>query len=192
VLGYAVTSVRFLLALVLAAAVVGKVRDAQARADFARTLRVGLRVPGARLVADSWLVVEGVTALALVWPPTAGYAAVLAVLVFGCLTAGTAVLVAQDRDFDCNCFGSGRSALSRWTVLRNGALTVAALLSAACLPLPAARASAPVMLAAALTVLTGAVLAGLAWPLRALVGQLRPPAARPLTRGSALPGGGRR
>ncbi|MEO7261722.1 MAG: MauE/DoxX family redox-associated membrane protein, partial [Jatrophihabitantaceae bacterium] len=168
-LGYAVMFVRCLLVLVLAASAIGKWWHRSELEEFGRTLRLGLRLPQARLVAGAWVAVEGLTALLLVLPLTVGHAAVLAVLEFGCLTAGAAVLVAQHRGFACNCFGTGHRLLSWRTVLRNGALTAAAMLLVAGLRLPAAAAPAPVTLAAALTVGVGAVLAVQARPLRALL-----------------------
>jgi hypothetical protein len=187
-------SVRCVLVLVLAVAALGKVWHRAELAEFGRVLHTGLRLPQARLVARAWIAVEGVTAIALVLPSTAGYAAVVAVGVFGCLTAGAAVLVAQHRGFTCNCFGTTRSQLTWWTVLRNGVLTGAALLLVAGLRLPgAAAAPAPVVLAAVLTVLLGAVLVWQARPLRALLEQSGawPPAARGVRPRSALSGGRR-
>lgn len=190
--GYAVMSVRCALVLVLAAAAIGKVRHRSELAEFARTLQVGLRLPQARLVAVAWVAVEGVTAIGLVLPATLEYAAVLAGGVFGCLTAGAALLVWKRRGFVCSCFGR-RSRLSWRTVLRNGGLTGAALLLVAALRLRGtAAAPAPVVLAAVLTVLLGAVLTWQAGPLRALLQQSGawPPAVRVLPR-SALSGGRR-
>jgi membrane-bound metal-dependent hydrolase YbcI (DUF457 family) len=172
VFGYAVMSVRCLLVLVLAAAAIGKVLRRSELAEFARTLRVGLRLPYARLVAGAWVALEGGTALALALPSTVGFAAPLAAGEFGCLTAGAALLVAQHRGYTCTCFGAKRSELSWATVLRNGALTVAALLLVAGLRSPGgSAASAAVLLAAVLTVLLGAVLTAQAGPLRALLEQ---------------------
>ncbi|MEO6500689.1 MAG: MauE/DoxX family redox-associated membrane protein [Jatrophihabitantaceae bacterium] len=191
---YVLMSIRCLLVLVLAAAAIGKLRHRSELADFGRTLRLGLGLPKARLVAGAWVAGEGLTALGLALPLTVDYAATTAVLVFGCLTAGAAVLVAQRRQFTCNCFGAGHSPLSWRTVLRNGALTGAGALLVAGLRSSAADASAPVVLAAVLTVLVGAFLVGQARPLRILFGQFsfhflgnrhRPPR-------SALPVGGRR
>lgn len=191
---YALMSIRCLLVLVLAVAAIGKVRNRSGLDDFGRTLRLGLRLPKARLVAGAWIAVEGLTAIGLALPPTVEYAAIAAALVFGCLTAGAAVLVAQRRQFTCNCFGAGHSPLSWRTVLRNGALTGAAMLLVAGLRSPAAAASPPVVLAAVLTVVVGALLVGQARPLRALFGQFtdRPLDNRPVPPSSALTAGGRR
>ncbi|MEO7260344.1 MAG: hypothetical protein ABI047_03660, partial [Jatrophihabitantaceae bacterium] len=91
-------------------------------------------------------------------------------------------------------FGTGHARLSWRTVLRNSALTGAAVLLAAGLRLPAAVASAPVTLAAVLTVLVGATLVGQARPLRALLGQssTRRLTGRPVESSSVLSGGGLR
>lgn len=192
--GYAVMSVRCLLVLVLAVAAIGKVRDRAELEEFGRTLEAGLRLPGSRLVARGWIALEGLTALLLALPSTVRFAAALAVLVFGCLTVGAAVLVAQRRQFTCNCFGAGHSPLSWRTVLRNGALTGAALLLVVGLRSPAAATPAPVVLAAVLTVLVGASLMGQARPLRALVGQFagQPLDNQPVPPSSALTAGGGR
>lgn len=166
---YAVMSVRCLLVLVLAAAAIGKARRRSELAEFARILRVGLRLPRARLMAAVWVALEGGTAIALALPQTVGFAAPLAAAELGCLTAGAAVLVAQHREFACACFGAGQSQLSWWTVLRNGTLTGAALLLAAA---PRLRdgytVPTEVALAAVLTVLLGAVLVGQVLILRSL------------------------
>jgi hypothetical protein len=187
-------SVRCLLAVVLAVAAIGKVWHRAELAEFARVLRLGLRLPKAGLVAGAWVALEGLTALMLAIPLTVGYAAVLAVFEFGCLTAGAAVLVIQRRGFSCTCFGAGHSPLTWRTVLRNGALTLAAGLLVVGLRLQPAAAPAPVTLAAVLTVLVGAVLVGQAKPLRALLGQFSAPrlADHPAPSSSVLPLGGRR
>lgn len=194
VFSYVLMTIRCLLALVLAVAAIGKVWNRSELDDFGRTLRLGLRLPKARLVAGAWVVVEGLTALGLALPLTVEYAAIAAALVFGCLTAGTAVLVAQRRQFTCNCFGAGHSPLSWRTVLRNGALAGAALLLVAGLRSPAAATSAPVVLAAVLSVLVGALLVGQARPLRALFGQFtgQPLDNQPVPPSSTLTAGGRR
>jgi thiol-disulfide isomerase/thioredoxin len=183
-------SVRCLLALVLAAAAIGKARRRSELAEFARILRVGLRLPGARTVAAVWVAVEGGTAIALALPQTVGYAAALAAAEFGCLTAGAAVLAAQHRGFACACFGAGQSQLSWWTVLRNGALTGAALLLAAAPRLHDGYTvpTLEVMLAAVLTVLLGAVLVGQVLILRSL--RASPPAGRLAMTAVALPASG--
>jgi hypothetical protein len=194
VIGYAVMSVRCALILVLAGSATGKVRRRAALAEFAHTLRVGLRLPRAELVAGSWVAVEGGTALALALPSTVAYAAVLAVGVFGCLTAGVAVLVSHHAGFACSCFGTRQVQLGWWTVLRNGGLTGAALLLVAGLRLRgAAAAQAPVVLAAVLTVLLGAVLLWQARPLRVLLEQSGawPPPTRVVPPRSVLSGGRR-
>lgn len=182
---YAVMSDRCLLAVVLATAAIGKLWHRSELVEFGRTLRLGLRLPGAGLVAGAWVGVEGLTALLLALPQTVGYAAGLAALEFGCLTAGVALLAAQRRDFGCSCFGGGRTRLSWRTALRNGVLTLAAIGLTAALRLPASAASAPVALAAVLTVLTGAVLAGHARPLGVLLRQST--AWRPATRAVPAP-----
>jgi Methylamine utilisation protein MauE len=194
VFSYVLVSVRCVLVLVLATSAIGKVGHPSELAEFGRTLRIGLRLPQARLVAGAWVAVEGVTAVGLALPLTVGYAAVLSAGVFGCLTVGAGLLVAQHRGFACNCFGTKQSQLSWGTVLRNGALTGAALLLVAGLRLRgAAAAPAPVLLAAVLSVLLGAVLIWQAEPLRALLRQseVRHPAGQAVPPRSALSGGRR-
>jgi hypothetical protein len=144
-------------------------------------------------VAGAWVAGEGLTALLLALPAAVGFAAWLAALEFGCLTTGSALLVAQRRGFACSCFGGGGSPLNRWTVLRNGLLSLAALVLALVQGLPASAAPAPVILAAVLSVLGGAVLVGNARPLGALIGRSmgRGPARRSVAPGSALAGGRR-
>jgi hypothetical protein len=188
VFGYALMSVRCLLVLVLAVSAAGKIWNRSARLEFEHTLRRGLRLPHARLLASSWVAGEGVTALLLALPPSVRIAAVLAGLQFGCLTVGVALLVAQRRGFRCSCFGGRGAELGRRTVLRNGMLTLAAVLLATGLRQPAAAAPTPVALAAVLSVLVGSGLAWQARSLRALVAGLR---TRPMA-GSVLVRAGRR
>lgn len=185
---FAMMSVRCLLALALAAAAFGKLWHRSGIEQFALVLRLGLGVPQAVPVAGGWVAAEGLTALLLVLPPTVRAAAWLATAEFALLTAGAAVLVARRRGFSCPCFGNGDAPLSRRTVLRNAALTAAALLLALGLRLPQATAPAPVTLAAVLTVGVGVVLGRQAPALRSLIGlaQRRP------ARRSALTAGGRR
>ena len=183
---YAVTSVRLVLVVVLGASAVGKLWNREALDELSRTLRSGLRLPLAGLVSTTWVALEGLTAVGLLLPQTLRYAAATAVVAFGCLTGGAALLVAQRRRYFCNCFGVGRSELSRRTVLRNGVLTGAAVFVVVGGRSPAASsAPAPVLLAAVLTVLLGAVLYLAAGPLRVLLAHPRP--GRPRT-GSVPPG----
>lgn len=187
---YAVTSMRLVLVVVLGASAAGKLWNREALNELSHTLRSGLRLPLAGLVSTAWVVLEAVTAAGLLLPLTLGYAAALAVLVFGCLTGGAAMLVAQRRRYFCNCFGVGRSELSRRTVARNGVLTAAAVFVAV-----GARSSvagsvpAPVLLAAVLSVLLGAVLYGAARPVRLLLATPQPgPEPSQVPRGAALSG----
>jgi hypothetical protein len=169
VFGYALMFVRCLLILVLAVAAAGKAWNRSAREEFEYALEQGLRLPKARPLATAWVAGEGVTALLLALPPSVPAAAVLATLQFGCLTVGVALLAAQRRGYRCNCLGGGGAELGRRTVLRNGLLTLAALLLAAGVRQPGATAPPPVALAAVLSVLVGSVLVWQARPLRALV-----------------------
>jgi hypothetical protein len=194
VFSYAVTVVRCALVLVLASASIGKLAHRSELAEFARTARIGLRLPRARFVTGAWVALEGVTAVGLALPGTVGYASVVAVGVLGCLTVGAALLVVQQRGFACNCFGIRRSQLSWGTVQRNGALTGAAVLLVVGLRLRGAAAvPAPVLLAAVLTVLLGAALSWQAGPLRSLLRQsaIRHPAGPAAPPPSALVGGRR-
>lgn len=191
---FAVMFVRCALVLVLGCSSIGKLARRAELAEFARTVRVGLRLPQARLVASAWVAVEGLTAIGLALPATVGFASVVAVAVLGILTVGAALLVAQHRGFACNCFGIRRSQLSGGTVLRNGALTGAAMLLVVGLRLRGtAAAPAPVLLAAVLSVLLAAVLIWQAGPLRALLRQaeFRRPVGRAVPPRSVLSGGRR-
>ncbi|MBV9821087.1 MAG: hypothetical protein JO144_02490 [Actinobacteria bacterium] len=179
-------TLRCLLIAVLAAAALGKLRHRAALEQFARVLALGLGLPRAKLVAGGWVAVEAVTALLLVLPPTARPAAVLATAELALLTAGAAVLVVRRTGLSCPCFGTGDAPLSRLTVLRNAALTGAALLLAIGLRVRTSP-PVPVTLAAVLTVLVGAALRWQAPALRALL-----PAGRGASRQSVLAAGGRR
>jgi hypothetical protein len=195
VFSYAVTSVRFVLVVVLGASATGKVGNRKGLDELSQTLRSGLRLPMAGVVSRVWVALEALTALGLTVPPTLRYAAILAVIAFGCLTGGAALLVAQHRGFACNCFGARRAELSWLTVVRNSVLSAAAVFVAIAVQSPAGRSTpAPVLLAAVLTVAVGAALCATARPLQALLAHGRPkqPAAPARARESALSGGGRR
>jgi Methylamine utilisation protein MauE len=194
VFSYAVTSVRFLLVVVLGASAMGKLWNREALDELSRTLRTGLRLPMARSVSTGWVVIEGLTAVALIVPASLEYAAVLALVVLCCLTGGAAVLAAQHRGYACNCFGVGRSELGWPTVWRNGVLSVAAVFLAVAVRSPAGEsAPAPVLLAAVLTVVIGAAMYSAARPLRILLAESRPArrATPPVSQKSAMSGGGR-
>lgn len=184
-LSYVAMCLRLVIVAVLAGSALAKVWHRSALVQLGSTLQTGLRLPQGQLLASAWVVVEAITALALALPITARYAAVLAVPEFGCLTVGAALLVAQHRGFACHCFGITHAPLSWWSVLRNGTLMLAALLVAVAGWLPGSGSTpAPVLLAAALTVLVGAALALGAGPLRRLMA--RPRVVRP-----AISAGGR-
>ncbi len=188
-LGFALMSVRCLLALVLAAAAFGKVRQRSGFEQFGTVLRLGLGVPHAGVVAACWVAGEGLTALLLALPATVRPAAALAAAEFALLAVGAGVLAARRRGFSCPCFGNGDAPVGWPTVLRNAALTAAALLLALGLRLGQAGAPAPVTLAAVLTVGLGGVLG---WQAPALRSLLEHCGYRSTASHSALPMGGRR
>jgi hypothetical protein len=124
--------IRLWLAMVCAVAVVGKVRSRRSFGQFVTSLEVTaravplVRAPAvfARLVAVPLVVGECVVAVLL--PVTAVVGGVLAVGLFGGLTAGVAVAVATGTPAPCACFGRITRNLGWSHVVRNAVLLVAA------------------------------------------------------------------
>jgi hypothetical protein len=121
--------VRLWLALVCAVAVLGKLRS---YGQFVTSLEVTaravplVRAPAvfARWVAAPLVVVEGATAVLLLVPAVVG--SVLAVVLFGGLTAGVVVAVVTGTPAPCACFGRITRNLGWSHAVRNVVLFVGA------------------------------------------------------------------
>ncbi|GAB2650585.1 MauE/DoxX family redox-associated membrane protein [Nocardia goodfellowii] len=126
---YGVWVVRLGLAVVFGLAAWGKLADRvgarQAVVDF------GVPVRWAPAVAWGLPVVEAGLAVGMLLPGTAVLAAMVAMLVLAVFTAAVARLLAQGKRPACSCFGAaGNAPISRWTIARNAALMLFALLAA--------------------------------------------------------------
>lgn len=126
-------TVRLALALVLLAAVVGKLRTAESRRDYAGMFpAMGVPAPLVRPVAVALVGAEAVTAVLLLTPATAALGATASVLLFAALTAGVYSIVRSQRRVRCNCFGgSGDAELSTVHLVRNLALVGLSLVALA-------------------------------------------------------------
>ena len=130
---YAAPACQGLLIVVFLASAAGKLRGRQALRAFASSL-VTLGLVRSRRAAPVAAAVAGAEALAvllLVVPVTraAGFAAAAALLAV--LTAGVAVVLARGTAAPCRCFGPSPTPLSVRHLVRNAALTGAAVLGLA-------------------------------------------------------------
>jgi hypothetical protein len=133
-------ALRIGLTVVCLTAAVGKVRRRSAFRAFVSSVEAMVRaVPlvtaphrFAVVVAGPTVAAELAVAVLLPWPATARAGAVLAVLLFGVLTAAVWFAVATGVPARCACFGRLSRRLGRTHVARNVTLTVAA--ATCCLP----------------------------------------------------------
>lgn len=116
------------LALLFAAAAWHKVSD---RLRFGVALRAYDLLPSWLVAPVTWLLpgLEACIAVGLAYPPTRRAAALAAGLLLMLYTVAIAVNLARGRrEIDCGCFASSaRVPLSRWLVVRNLILVVAAV-----------------------------------------------------------------
>ena len=120
--------IRMVLAVVFATAGVAKLRDLQGTRQSLREFGVSeaLARPSAILLPLAELAV----AVGLVFPPTARWAALGALLLLLIFMAGIANAMRQGLAPDCNCFGQLHSApAGRDTLIRNGILSALALVA---------------------------------------------------------------
>lgn len=120
---------RLLLAVVFAAAGAAKLGR---RTETESTLAAfGVAPLRRRPIALALPVVELVVAVALLPAASAPYAGVAAVLLLAIFSFEVARVLATGEQVDCNCFGSlGVDRITRWTLARNVALLVPALIVA--------------------------------------------------------------
>lgn len=126
----AVLALRVLLALVFVTAGVGKLLDLagsrRAVVDF------GVPERAAHVVGLLLPLTEIAIAIALVLRPSARWSAIAAALVLAAFIAGIGRALARGEQPDCHCFGQIHSApAGRSTLIRNGILSVAAIVIAA-------------------------------------------------------------
>jgi hypothetical protein len=129
-------AVQGLLATVLIVAVASKVRGREAQRAFAASL-VAMGLAGSRragLIATCVTGAEATTLALLCWPTGRRLGFAAGGLLFAALTAGVAIVVARGRSAACRCFGRTAEPLSHRHIVRNAALTVAALLALTELP----------------------------------------------------------
>ncbi|HEX4735916.1 MAG TPA: MauE/DoxX family redox-associated membrane protein [Thermoleophilaceae bacterium] len=122
-------ALRIVLAVVFATAGVGKLLDLEgsrrAMQDF------GVSEGAARAVGLLLPLAELVTAILLIFEPTAQVGAVLAALLLAAFIAGIANALRKGQEPDCHCFGQIHSApAGKSTLIRNGVLLAAALVVA--------------------------------------------------------------
>lgn len=163
---YVLIAARALLAVVLTASVLGKLRGGSARRDFVSAVERlapgwsikalsppgGPRRAGARAVAAGVVAAEAATVALLLWPPAPALGLLGAVAL---LTAFTAALVGVLRRGDrvpCACFGTARTPVRPAHVVRNlllAAAGTAGLVATAAGPHPAGETAAVLAAAAA-------------------------------------------
>ena len=123
---------RFSVALVLAWAAAHKARDLAA---FGESLRGYRLIPKAAVgsFAVVLIMVEAVAAVALLYGPSATFAAFAAVGLFSAYSVAIAINLLRDRrDLDCGCGSGARpQPLSEWLLVRNAALIAFALVAGA-------------------------------------------------------------
>jgi len=108
------------LAIVFAAAAIGKVRNLGATRQATEDLGVPRWL--APTVAVALALVESVVAVGLVIPRTAGWAALAAAELVVAFSILVGVQLARGRRPHCNCFGDGGAPISHMTLVRNGTL----------------------------------------------------------------------
>ncbi|GAA5060651.1 TlpA family protein disulfide reductase [Nocardia callitridis] len=125
-IGYGVWISRLVLGAVFGLSAVGKLTDLPATrksvADFGVPIRWGPSM------AIGLPVVEAVVAVAVLFPWTAAFAALLAVFLLAVFTAAIARLLARGKRPSCSCFGSvSEKPIGVRTVVRNAMLAALAL-----------------------------------------------------------------
>lgn len=126
-----------MLAALLVIAAVGKLRSPASRAEVAVLARlVGMPLRLAAIAPSALIAVEiGVAAL-LVYPPASGWGAVAAMLLMAVLTVGAERARRAPEPPACRCFGGAAEPIGRQHVVRNGALTGIAAITAVSTFLP--------------------------------------------------------
>ena len=160
-IGYVADLARWALALVFAAALIGKLVRPQGLTGLGTTLRVGLHVP-ARLAlpaAVALVAAEGIVAMLLAVPSTMTAGLLAAGLLSAGLTAGTVVLARRTDGLPCGCFGSASATVTWSTVLRNAGLTALAAGALALAGLEDGRGAGPTVSLAALMTAAAVLLA---------------------------------
>lgn len=160
-IGFVAELARWALALVFAAAVIGKLVWPDGLAGLGTTLRAGLHVP-ARLAgpaAIALVAAEGVVAVLLAVPATLTTGLLAAGLLSAGLTAGAVVLARRTDGLPCGCFGSASATVTWSTVLRNAGLTALAAVALALAGLDDGHGAGPAVSLAALMTAAAVLLA---------------------------------
>jgi peroxiredoxin len=153
-----VLAARLLLCAVFVVAAVGKLLDL----DGSRRSLVGFGLPerAANAFGTALPFAELAVAVLLIPRPTAQWGAVGALILLGAFCAGIGNALRQGEAPDCNCFGAIHSApASRWTLVRNVALAVIAVVGVAWGPGPAIDAWVSARTAAELVAIVAAIAA---------------------------------
>ncbi|MBB5790571.1 MauE/DoxX family redox-associated membrane protein [Jiangella mangrovi] len=168
-IGYVAELARWALALVFAAAVIGKLVWPDGLAGLGTTLRVGLHVPArlARPAAVALVSAEGVVAVLIAVPGLTTAGLLGAGLLSTGLTAGAVVLARRTEALPCRCFGAGSATVTWSTVLRNAGLTALAAAALALAGPADGRGAGTTVSLAALMTAAAALLTGRRMALRA-------------------------
>lgn len=126
-MGYAVLACRVLTGLVFLVAVAGKARDFRAFAESVRDLTFVPRRLAAS-AARATVAAEGAAVLLLVLPPTVGWGFGLASLLDAAFTVVVATVLARGVSVSCHCFGGTPRRFGMRHLVRDVALTAAAVL----------------------------------------------------------------
>jgi Methylamine utilisation protein MauE len=147
-----------MLAIVLAVAAAGKLRSPSSRAEVATLARL-VQIPQqwAGIAPSALIAAEITVAALLVYPPTSGWGAVATALLMAVLTVGAERARRAPEPAACRCFGSAAEPIGLRHVVRNGALTAIAVLTAVLTFVPVGAALTTNGMVAA--VLSGALLA---------------------------------
>lgn len=126
---YLAAACQGLLIAVLAVSAASKVGRRADFQDFVASLRrTGLvQASTARVAAMAVVLTEGSAVLMLLLPSTRRVGFVVAGLLLAVLTAGVAVIVRHGSQVTCRCFGASDAPLRIRHVIRNGILTMAAV-----------------------------------------------------------------
>jgi uncharacterized membrane protein YphA (DoxX/SURF4 family)/thiol-disulfide isomerase/thioredoxin len=164
-----VLGLRVVLAVVFVTAGVGKLRDLEGSRQAMRDFGVPDRAVG--IAGTALPLAELVIGLALIFPPTARWAALAALLLLVAFIVGIVRALARGEQPDCHCFGQIHSApAGRTTLVRNSVLAAGAAVVVVYGSGPAVdswvSARSPSVLVAIAAVICAATAAAYAWSVR--------------------------
>jgi thiol-disulfide isomerase/thioredoxin/uncharacterized membrane protein YphA (DoxX/SURF4 family) len=121
-----VLALRLILAVVFIAAGVGKLLDVRGSRRAVRDF--GVPEEAARVVGVLLPIAEVIVGIALIFRPSARWAAIVALLLLAAFVAGIGAAMARGETPDCHCFGQIHSApAGKFTLVRNVVLAAFAL-----------------------------------------------------------------